>query len=128
RAKSYRAAQLGSGIVAPCSLAVGGLFAGAILPALVLVALYIVYLVGVALVRPQAAPAIPAEPGAPRGVKLARRVTEAMVAPVLLIVAVLGSILAGLATPTESAAVGAFVALPLTPRQIAPPRHLPVRY
>jgi tripartite ATP-independent transporter DctM subunit len=115
---SYQAAQLASGIFAPSSLSVGDLFAGAIVPALTLVALYIVYLIVVALVRPEAAPPIPAEPGAPRGWKLARRVAEAMVAPVLLIVAVLGSILAGLATPTESAAVGAFGALALTARKI----------
>jgi tripartite ATP-independent transporter DctM subunit len=115
---SYQAAQLASGIFAPSSLSVGDLFAGAIVPALTLVALYIVYLIVVAFVRPQAAPPIPAEPGAPRGWKLARRVAEAMVAPVLLIVAVLGSILAGLATPTESAAVGAFGALALTARKI----------
>jgi len=115
---SYQAAQLASGVFAPSSLSVGDLFAGAIVPALTLVALYIVYLVVVALLRPQAAPAIPPEPGGPRGVKLARRVLEAMVAPVLLIVAVLGSILAGLATPTESAAVGAFGALALTARKI----------
>ena len=115
---SYQAAQLASGIFAPSSLSVGDLFAGAIVPALTLVALYIVYLIVVAFVRPQAAPPIPAEPGAPRGLKLARRVAEAMVAPVLLIVAVLGSILGGLATPTESAAVGAFGALALTARKI----------
>jgi tripartite ATP-independent transporter DctM subunit len=115
---SYQAAQLASGIFAPSSLSVGDLFAGAIVPALTLVALYIIYLIVVALVRPEASPAIPAEPGAPRGLKLARRVAEAMVAPVLLIVAVLGSILAGLATPTESAAVGAFGALALTARKI----------
>src|SRR5438105_3695551 len=115
---SYQAAQLASGIFAPSSLSVGDLFAGAIVPALTLVALYIVYLIVVAWVRPQAAPPIPAEPGAPRGFKLARRLAEAMVAPVLLIVAVLGSILGGLATPTESAAVGAFGALALTARKI----------
>jgi len=123
---SYQAAQLASGIFAPSSLSVGDLFAGAIVPALTLVALYIVYLIVVAWLRPQAAPAIPPEPGAPRGLALARRVGEAMVAPVLLIVAVLGSILAGLATPTESAAVGAFGALALTARKIEPKRAWPV--
>jgi tripartite ATP-independent transporter DctM subunit len=115
---SYQAAQLASGVFAPSSLSVGDLFAGAVVPALTLVALYVIYLIVVASVRPQAAPPIPPEPGAPRGLKLARRVAEAMVAPVLLIVAVLGSILAGLATPTESAAVGAFGALALTARKI----------
>jgi tripartite ATP-independent transporter DctM subunit len=125
---SYQAAQLASGIFAPSSLSVGDLFAGAIVPALTLVALYILYLVAVAWLRPQASPAIPPEPGAPRGLALARRVAEAMVAPVLLIVAVLGSILAGLATPTESAAVGAFGALALTARKIDPARSRPVTW
>jgi len=81
---SYQAAQLASGIFAPSSLSVGDLFAGAIVPALTLVALYIVYLIVVAFVRPQAAPPIPAEPGAPRGLKLARRVAEAMVGALAL--------------------------------------------
>src|SRR6202008_916379 len=90
--------------------------------------LYIAYLAVVALVRPQAAPAIPPEPGAPRGLKVARRVPEAMVPPLLLIVAVLGSILAGLAPPTESAAVGAFGALALPARKIEPARAWPVPF
>src|SRR5262249_4887253 len=76
---SSPAANLASGIFAPSSLSVGDLFAGAIVPALTLVALYIIYLIVVAFVRPQAAPPISAEPGAPRGLKLARRVAEAMV-------------------------------------------------
>src|SRR5262249_21911558 len=115
-----------SGIFAPNSLSVGDLFAGAIVPALTLVALYIVYLIIVALVRPQAAPAIPPEPDALHGFALVRRAAESMVAPVLLIVPVLGSILAGLATPTESAAVGAFGALALTARKVDPARAWPV--
>src|SRR5690348_11915296 len=78
---AYQAAQLAEGKFAPEQVSVSDLFAGAIVPALTLVALYIVYLIVVAFVRPQAAPPIPAEPGAPRGWKLARRVAEAMVAP-----------------------------------------------
>jgi tripartite ATP-independent transporter DctM subunit len=115
---AYQSAQLASGVFAPSSISVGDLFAGAIVPALTLVALYILYLAAMALLRPQSSPAIPPEPGAPRGLALVRQVAEAMIAPVLLIVAVLGSILAGLATPTESAAVGAFGAVALTARKI----------
>jgi TRAP-type mannitol/chloroaromatic compound transport system permease large subunit len=100
---SYQAAQLAKGNFAPDSVSVGDLFAAAIVPALVLVALYILFLVAVAIVKPAAVPPIP-EAG---GDGLLARVLKAMVAPVLLIAVVLGSILIGLATPTEAAAVGA---------------------
>src|SRR5262249_16994176 len=123
---AYQSAQLASGIFAPNSLSVGDLFAGAIVPALTLVGLYIVYLIVVAWFYPKSSPAIPPEPDAPHGLALARQVTEALVAPVLLIVAVLGSILAGLATPTESAAVGAAGAIALTARKLDRPRAWPV--
>ena len=108
---SYQAAQLAKGNFAPDSVSVGDLFAGAIVPALTLVALYILFLVAVAMVRPTAVPAIPPAPDAPAGLTLALQVAGAMMAPVLLIVVVLGSILVGLATPTEAAAVGAVGAI-----------------
>ena len=110
---AYQAAQLSQGIFAPRSVTVADLFAGAILPGLALVALYLVYLVAVAVLRPRSAPALPADPGAPRGWRLARRLAAALLAPVLLILAVLGSILGGLATPTEAASVGAVGAIVL---------------
>jgi TRAP-type mannitol/chloroaromatic compound transport system permease large subunit len=100
---SYQAAQLSKGIFAPETVSVSDLFAGALLPGLTLVALYILFLVAVAIVRPAAVPPIP-DAG---GEGLLARVLKAMIAPVLLIVVVLGSILIGLATPTEAAAVGA---------------------
>src|SRR5205085_8292213 len=108
---SYQAAQLARGNFAPDSVSVGDLFAAAIVPALSLVALYILFLVAVAAVRPRAVPAIPLEPGGPAGAALVRKVGGALVAPALLIVVVLGSILVGLATPTEAAAVGAVGAI-----------------
>jgi TRAP-type mannitol/chloroaromatic compound transport system permease large subunit len=104
---SYQAAQLAKGIFAPESVSVSDLFAGAIVPGLTLVALYILFLVAVAIVRPAAVPPIPPDPSAPHGLAAVRQVAKAMLAPVLLIVVVLGSILIGLATPTEAAAVGA---------------------
>ncbi len=110
---AYQAAQLSQGIFAPRSVTVADLFAGAILPGLALVALYLVYLVAVAVLLPRSAPALPADPGAPRGWRLARRLAAALLAPVLLILAVLGSILGGLATPTEAASVGAVGAIVL---------------
>lgn len=104
---SFQAAQLAKGIFAPETVSVSDLFAGAIVPALTLVALYLLFLVAVAIVRPAAVPPIPNAGGA----GLFARVLKAMIAPVLLIVVVLGSILIGLATPTESAAVGAVGAI-----------------
>jgi tripartite ATP-independent transporter DctM subunit len=101
---SYSAAQLAKGIFSPETVSVSDLFAGAIMPGLMLVALYLLFLVAVAIVRPQAVPPIP-QSGETEG--LLGQVLKAMVAPVLLIVVVLGSILIGLATPTEAAAVGA---------------------
>ena len=117
---AYQAAQLQQGKFAPEQISVSDLFAGAILPALALVALYLLFQIAVAVLRPQACPAIAPEPDAPHGFALARRLIEVLVAPVSLIVVVLGSILGGLATPTEAAAVGAFGALLLTARKVDP--------
>ncbi|HHQ40669.1 MAG TPA: TRAP transporter large permease subunit, partial [Chromatiales bacterium] len=94
----------------PRTVSVGDLFMGALLPGLLLVALYMLYVAGVALARPQAAPAVPA---AARGALGPRRILRALLPPLGLIVAVLGSIMAGVATPTEAAAVGAVGALAL---------------
>jgi len=108
---SYQSAQLSKGIFAPESISVSDLFAAAIVPGLTLVALYILFLITVAFLRPAAVPPIPPDPAAPHGLALVRQVARAMLAPVLLIVIVLGSILIGLATPTEAAAVGAVGAI-----------------
>jgi tripartite ATP-independent transporter DctM subunit len=108
---AFQAAQLAKGIFAPESISVSDLFAGAIVPALTLVLLYLLFLVAVAIVSPKSVPPIPPDPAAPHGVALVLQVGRAMVAPVLLIVVVLGSILIGLASPTESAAVGAVGAI-----------------
>jgi tripartite ATP-independent transporter DctM subunit len=109
---AFQSAQLAAGKFSPDSVSIGDLFAGAIIPALLLVSLYLLFQVAVAFFRPAACPAVPAE--APAHGSVALRVLEALVAPILLIVIVLGSILAGLATPTEAAAVGAFGAILLT--------------
>ncbi|MCC6169816.1 MAG: TRAP transporter large permease subunit [Caldilineaceae bacterium] len=86
---------------------IGDLFLGAMIPGLMLSGSYALYVLGVALVRPTAAPAIPkAERDIPAKV-LARRVLGAVIPPVLLIFAVLGSIFLGIASPTEAGAVGA---------------------
>jgi tripartite ATP-independent transporter DctM subunit len=101
---SYQAAQLSKGIFAPETVSVSDLFAAAIVPGLLLVLLYLLFLVAVAIVRPTAVPPIPKSSDTEG---LFAQVLKAMIAPVLLIVVVLGSILIGLATPTEAAAVGA---------------------
>jgi tripartite ATP-independent transporter DctM subunit len=114
---AYQAAQLSKGIFAPRSVNVSDLFAGALLPGFSLVALYLLYLVAVAVLRPKSAPAIPPDPKAPHGFALARRLVTVLIAPVALILAVLGSILGGIATPTEAASIGAVGALLLAMRK-----------
>jgi tripartite ATP-independent transporter DctM subunit len=108
---SYQAAQLAKGNFAPQSVTVADLFAAALCPALVLVALYLLYVTAVAVVSPKKSPAIAADPNAPHGVALAARLVAVLIAPFALILAVLGSILAGIATPTEAASVGAVGAI-----------------
>ena len=104
---AYQQAQLSLGIFNPKSVSVGDLFAGALLPGLVLVVLYLVYILTTATLKPEKAP--PVELDDVSFIEL----VSSIVPPLLLIVAVLGSILGGLATPTEAAGVGAMGALVL---------------
>src|SRR3954468_12748765 len=83
---AYQAAQLAEGKFAPEQVSVTDLFAGAVVPALVLVGLYLAFQVAVAVLWPKACPAIPPDPDAPKGSALARRLVEVLVAPVALIV------------------------------------------
>jgi len=109
---AYQQAQLTQGIFAPETLSVGDLFAGALLPGIALVSLYVLYLVGLALFWPHAVPAIPHHERIQiRADSLLRQVLWVLLPPLGLIIAVLGSILSGLATPTEAASVGAMGAL-----------------
>jgi tripartite ATP-independent transporter DctM subunit len=108
---SYQAAQLAQGNFAPQTVSVADLFAGAIIPGLVLVLLYLFYLIGVAIFFPEKSPAIAPDPAAPHGLALMRRLIAVLIAPIALILAVLGSILGGIATPTEAASVGAVGAI-----------------
>ena len=104
-------AQLEMGNFSPDSVSVGDLFFGALLPGFLLVAMYIIYVLIIAFVRPQSAPAMQqtaAEKAA------APSALTALWAPSFLIICVLGSILAGIATPTEASAVGAGGALLLS--------------
>jgi len=110
---SYQAAQLAKGNFAPQTVSVADLFAGAIIPGLVLVLLYLIYLIGIAIFFPKKSPAIAPDPNGPRGLALLRRLLAVLIAPIALILAVLGSILGGIATPTEAASVGAVGAIVL---------------
>jgi tripartite ATP-independent transporter DctM subunit len=104
---AYSQAQLAQGIYAPKTVSVGDLFAGALIPGLLLVVLYALYLAWLAWRSPARMPAAPAsEPRASIGPLL-----KSLWPPMLLILAVLGSILGGIATPSEAAAVGAAGAL-----------------
>jgi len=105
---AYQQAQLEMGIFSPKTVSVGDLFAGALIPGLLLVLLYMLYILGVAFFKPATMPAHHREPG--EEVSL-RQIMQALLPPLLLIFAVLGSILFGLATPTEAAGVGGMGAL-----------------
>lgn len=97
------------------NVSVGGLFAAALLPGLLMVGCYILYVWAYARINPQAAPPLPAEEiQAIRGPHFMRRVIRAFLLPMFLILAVLGSIFAGIASPTEAAAIGALGATLLT--------------
>lgn len=102
---AYQQAQLSMNIFNPKTVSVGDLFIGALLPGLLLVALYIGYLLLVAALKPEMAP--PAEVGKVDRAALLRGLAP----PIVLIALVLGSILTGAATPTEAAGVGAVGAL-----------------
>ncbi len=105
---AYQQSQIALGNYAPRSVSVGDLFAGALLPGLLLVALYVAWLIVVAIFRPRAMPSY--VPDEANKASLAQ-IGKALLPPLVLIIAVLGSILAGVATPTEAAGVGALGAL-----------------
>ena len=113
---SYQQAQYAQGLFSIRTISVGQVFAAAILPGLVLVGLYIAYILFTAWRRPDLAPPMPATIDKPP----LRRVLATLVPPIVLIIAVLGSILGGIATPTEAASVGAIGALLLAGLRLAP--------
>ena len=99
---AYQEAQLSLGVFSPKTVSVGDLFMGALVPGLLLVACYLLYIGAIALFKPSAAPAAPNI----EGVKTVDLI-KGLAPPILLILLVLGSILSGAATPTEAAGVGA---------------------
>jgi len=108
---AYQQAQATAGIYPPKSVSVGDLFMGAILPGVLLVMGYLIYIAFISWRKPEIAPALPK---AERAGDIRQQFVEAFISlllPLLLIIAVLGSILKGLATPTEAASVGAVGAM-----------------
>ena len=111
---AYQQAQLAAGNFAPEPVSVADLFVGALIPGLTLVLLYILWQMVYANIYPDRMPPIPAAERAAIGNReMAGRVLLVLMPPLLLIVLVLGSILIGLATPTEAAGVGAMGSLAL---------------
>ncbi len=108
---AYQQAQLAQGIFAPDFVSIGDLFAGAIVPGLLLVLAYAAYVWILALLKPELAPAASNGEAQVSAADLFQALLRGLLPPILLIVAVLGSILGGLATPTEAASVGALGAL-----------------
>jgi len=107
---AYQQAQLGMGNFSPKTVSVGELFAGALVPGMILVGLYLVYLLGLGVIKPAMAPK--AVDTLETRVSI-WNVLGHMLGPLSLMVAVLGSILYGVATPTEAASVGAVGAMVL---------------
>lgn len=92
-------------------VSVGDLFLGGLVPGVLLASLYGLFVVGVAIVKPEEAPALPPEVREPTGWPLVRQVLLVMLPPLVLILLVLGSIFLGVATPTEAGALGALGAI-----------------
>ncbi|EHQ04752.1 TRAP transporter large permease [Leptonema illini] len=94
-------------------VSVGELFVGALVPGLIVAGLFLVYVIVIAMVKPELAPALPAEERPANLKALLADVALALLPPLFLILLVLGSIFAGVATPTEAGALGAMGALTL---------------
>lgn len=106
---AYQQSQLDRGIFATDTVSVGDLFVGALIPGLMLVGAYVVYLFIRAALQPESMPALEHDRGSVT--EFTGRLLRSLLPPLLLIAAVLGSILMGFATPTEAAAVGAMGAI-----------------
>ncbi len=119
----YQIAQREMGNFSPEPFSVGDLFAGALLPGLALVGMYIVYQLFVAFTQPHKAPPMRDDGSAAPSFS---QIMHALVPPIALIIAVLGSILVGIATPTEAAAVGAVGALLLAGYRVNQNKPWPV--
>ncbi|MDQ7016632.1 MAG: TRAP transporter large permease subunit [Gammaproteobacteria bacterium] len=118
---AYQQAQLDMGVYSPKTVSVGDLFMGALIPGLMLVGLYLLYIIFMAKLKPESMPALPKEELPESRQALLLQALKVLLPPLLLIFAVLGSIIGGFATPTEAASVGAMGAmlLALVHRQLS---------
>lgn len=95
-------------------VSVGDLMYGMVLPGLLMAGFYLVYILVLCIIKPERGPRIPPEPGDPSFMEKLSITTRNLLPPLAMIVAVLGSILGGLASPTEAAAIGCVCAVLLT--------------
>ena len=95
-------------------MSVGDLFVGMLIPGLMLAGLYILYILGRCIIRPQDGPSLPPAENDPPFIRKLWITATALVPPLILIFAVLGTIMLGLATPTEAAAMGAIGTVVMT--------------
>lgn len=108
---AWQQAQLNKGMFSPLPMSAGELFAGALVPGVLLVLLYLAYQAIIAVLKPESSPAIPRDEAETLEDGFYAKLFIALLPPLILIVAVLGSILGGVATPTEAASVGAIGAI-----------------
>ncbi|NQV70162.1 MAG: TRAP transporter large permease subunit [Pseudohongiella sp.] len=108
---AYQQSQLNAGVFAPDFISIGDLFAGAIIPGLILVLAYGTYILVIAWLKPEVAPALEKPELELTKSEIILALLKGLLPPVVLMVAVLGSILLGVATPTEAASVGAVGAM-----------------
>jgi len=120
---AYQKAQLSLGIFSPKTVSVGDLFAGAVIPGFILVGFYILYCIAMAVFKPELVPSVDSDEILENSKSESKLglVFSALIPPLLLMMAVLGSILLGYATPTEAAGVGAVgsLILALWQRQVS---------
>jgi tripartite ATP-independent transporter DctM subunit len=121
---SYQQAQFAQGKFTVETISVGQIFAAALLPGLLLVLIYIVYLLTRAWLVPADAPAVASADKS--DIPAAIQILRAIIPPVMLIIAVLGAILGGVATPTEAASVGAVGAFILAGHRLGLPMHFTI--
>ena len=105
---SYQYSQMNLGNYSPRTVSVGDLFAGALLPGVILVLFYISYILLISFIDPKSAPKNKESNIGPEN---QTKIISSLLPPIGLMVVVLGSILLGVATPTEAAGIGAFGAL-----------------
>ncbi len=108
---AWQQAQLSNDVFSPTPMSAGELFAGALVPGLILVGLYICYQLFIAIVKPDRCPAVKKSENEHLDQNFYKKLLMALIPPLALIISVLGSILSGIATPTEAASVGAIGAL-----------------